>query len=418
MHYDREKKLNTQLNDVPEVPLPREEECPFRLSAEYSELQRSDGMVRVRLEDGSTAWLVTRFKEHREILNDPGVSAVPTLAGFPHRTAARRNQFEEFPHLSNQFNFLDDPDHQVIRRMLTRSFALRRMELLRPRIQSIVDDLIDNMLASGTEADLVESFALPLPSLVICELLGAPYSDREIFQACSRVLVDASSSADEARLARSEFMEYIYGLIRAKEAKPGDDLLSRLLADHVSSGAISRDDLATNALLLLLAGHETTANMIALGTVALLSNPTQLDLVRSTDDPKVIAAAVEELLRYLSIVEGAGKRVALSDLRIGDLTVRAGEGIMASVLLGNHDPRKFDDPESLDVKRDAREHVAFGFGPHQCLGQPLARVELQVVLATLYRRIPNLRLAVPFEQLDFRTPTTIVSLKSVPVAWG
>jgi cytochrome P450 len=312
---------------------------------------------------------------------------------------------------------MDDPEHARLRRMVTPRFTIKRVEELRPAIQRIVDGLIDELLAGPKPADLVRAFALPVPSLVICELLGVPYADHDFFQANSRVIVHRDSSPEAAREASRRLRGYLDGLVAEKLANPGDDLLSRLAIDHVKAGELGPREAAAMGVLLLIAGHETTANMIALGTLALLQHPEQLAALRDAGDPKLVAAAVEELLRYLTIVHFGLRRVALADIEIGDRTIRAGDGVILATVAGNRDEQVFADPDRLDIHRDARRHVAFGFGVHQCLGQPLARVELQVAYGTLYRRIPSLRLAVDLEQVPFKDDGLVYGVYELPVTW-
>jgi cytochrome P450 len=312
---------------------------------------------------------------------------------------------------------MDDPDHARLRRMVTGAFAIRQVEALRPSIQRIVDERIDALLAGPRPVDLVEAVALPVPSLVICRLLGVPYADHDFFQQRTRVLVIRDQAVERVIAAQEELTEYLDGVIADKLAEPGDDLLSRLAVEHVAAGELSRREAAMMAVLLLIAGHETTANMIALGTLALLEHRDQLAAVRDTDDPVLIAGAVEELLRYLSIVHSGRRRIALEDIEIDGDTIHAGDGIVLAGDAANRDEDRFPDPDRLDVHRDARGHVAFGFGAHQCLGQPLARVELQVVYGTLYRRIPGLRLAVPLEQIPFKHDSNVYGVYELPVTW-
>jgi cytochrome P450 len=312
---------------------------------------------------------------------------------------------------------MDDPEHARLRRMVTARFTIKRVEELRPAIQRIVDGLIDQMLAGPKPVDLVEAFALPVPSLVICELLGVPYADHDFFQANSRIIVHRDSSPEAAREASRQLRGYLDGLVEEKLANPGEDLLSRLAIEHVKTDELSRREAASIGALLLIAGHETTANMIALGTLALLEHPDQLAALRDADDPKLVAGAVEELLRYLTIVHFGLRRVALSDIEIGDQIIRAGDGVVLATVAGNRDEQAFAEPDRLDIHRDARRHVAFGFGVHQCLGQPLARVELQVAYGTLYRRIPSLRRAVDLEDIPFKDDGLVYGVYELPVSW-
>jgi cytochrome P450 len=221
-----------------------------------------------------------------------------------------------------------------------------------------VDDLIDRVLAGPKPVDLVQAFALPVPSLVICELLGVPYADHEFFQAMAATLVGRESSAEAAREANGKLLDYLERLIADKLANPGDDLLSELATVHVQTGELTGREAAGTGVLLLIAGHATTANMIALGTLALLEHPGQLAALRNADDPKLVAGAVEELLRYLTIVHSGLRRVALADIAIGDQTIRAGDGVIMAVDAGNRDEQAFVDPERLDVQRDAGGHLA------------------------------------------------------------
>jgi cytochrome P450 len=301
--------------------------------------------------------------------------------------------------------------------MVTAPFSIKRVEALRPAIQKIVDALIDDMLAGPTPVDLVQAFALPVPSLVISELLGVPYADHDFFQQNSRLLINRNTPPEEAMAAQQRLIDYLDRLIADKLADPGEDLLSYLATQRVATGELSRQEAAQMGRLLLVAGHETTANMIALGTLALLQHPDQLAALRETDDPKLIAGAVEELLRYLTIVHSGRRRVALEDIEIDGHTIRAGEGVILANDIGNRDASAFADPDRLDIHRDARRHMTFGFGVHQCLGQPLARVELQVVYGTLYRRIPTLRLAVDLDQVPFKHDGLVYGVYQLPVTW-
>ncbi|GHF36895.1 cytochrome P450 [Amycolatopsis bartoniae] len=370
-------------------------------------------MSRVKLWDGSTPWLVTRYDDVRTVLAGPRVSADNERPGYPSInaavTASRRR--------AKSFINLDDPQHAAQRRLLTQDFMVKKMEALRPWLQRIVDELIDGMLAGPKPADLVEALALPLPSLVICKLLGVPYADHDFFQRVSKKLIAHDTTEEDSLAAVDELLGYLRDLVDRKNEEPGDDLLSRLAVEQLRTGAMTRDQIASMGRLLLSAGHETTANMIALGTVALLENPAQLAQVRESDDPKLIANAVEELLRYLTITHSGRRRVALEDIEIGGEVIREGEGIIAANDIANRDGAAFPRPDALDVRRKARHHLAFGYGVHQCLGQPLARVELQVVYGTLYRRVPTLALAVPVEDLRFKRDMAVYGVHELPVTW-
>jgi cytochrome P450 len=382
--------------------------CPFDPPPTLKAQQEEAPLTKVRLWDGSTPWLVTRYAEQRALLGDPRVSADITRPGYPSPAPVSTEGLS--------FILMDDPEHARQRRMVTAAFATKRVAAMRPAVQKIVDDLIDDLLAGPTPVDLVEAFALPVPSLVICELLGVPYADHDLFQEASKTIIKRDATPEQRAAAHGQLSTYLDGLMGEKIANLGDDLLSGL-AERVEAGELTRHEAAQMGVLLLIAGHETTANMIALGTLALLEHPDQLALLRDSDDPKLVATAVEELLRYLNIVHNGRRRVALEDIEIAGQVIRAGDGLVIPNDIGNRDPAAFGDPDRLDLQRDARHHVAFGFGVHQCLGQSLARMELQVVYSTLYRRIPTLRLAVDLEQIPFKHNGSVYGVYELPVTW-
>lgn len=311
---------------------------------------------------------------------------------------------------------MDDPEHARLRRMVSGAFTVKRIEALRPAVRKMTDDFLDAMLAGPEPADLVQALALPLPSLVISELLGVPYEDHEFFQANSKTIVSSVAGAEARQTAHANLAGYFDDLVGKKTAEPGDDLLSQL-AGRIETGELTRRQAASMGVLLLLGGHETTANMITLGTLLLLEHPDQLAVIRDADDPKVIAGAVEELLRYLSIVHLGRRRTALEDIDIAGRTIRAGEGVILLSELANRDPEVFDDPDTLDITRNARAHLAFGAGTHHCVGQPLSRMELQVLYPALFRRIPTLRAAVDLDQVPFKHDAVIYGVHELPVTW-
>ena len=395
---------------VPEFPMPRAARCPFDPPPGLKELQGQGPLTKVRLWDGSEPWLVTRYAEQRALLGDARVSSYIDRPGFPSKAGSEGGEGK----LS--FIMMDDPEHARLRRLVTAPFAIKKVEALRPAVQRIVDGLIDDLLAGPQPVDLVEAFALPVPSLVICELLGVPYEDHALFQENTKTMVSSASTAEERNAATREIAGYLATMIGKRLAVPEDDLLSSI-AGRITTGELDHQQATEMALLLLIAGHETTANMIALGTAALLQHPDQLALLRESDDPKLVASAVEELLRYLNITHQGRRRAVTEDIEIAGEVVRAGEGIIVVNEIGNRDPEVFEDPDRLDLTRDARRHVAFGFGIHQCLGQPLARMELQVVYGTLYKRIPTLKLACDLQDVKFKHDAFIYGVHELPVAW-
>jgi cytochrome P450 len=407
--------------DIPAYPMERAAQCPFNPPPQLQALQGETPITRVRLADGTTPWLVTGYADQKAVLSDPRVSSDATRPGYPIGREGDQYETEEAPPEDEQqpgigFILMDDPEHARLRRMVTAPFMVKRIEAMRPAVQKIVDDLLDEMLAGPKPIDLVEAFALPVPSLVISELLGVPYGDHEFFQEQSKIIINRFTTDAQRRGAMGALVGYLAKLMGEKMQSPGDDLLSGLVP-RIENGELSVVDAAQIGMLLLIAGHETTANMIALGTLALLEHPDQLKLLQETDDPKLVARAVEELLRFLHITHNGRRRVALEDMEIGGVIVRAGEGLIMANDIGNRDPRVFAEPDRLDLTREARNHVAFGFGVHQCLGQSLARMELQVVYGTLYKRIPTLALAGDIADVPFKHDASVYGVYALPVTW-
>ncbi|MFI6949542.1 cytochrome P450 [Streptomyces sp. NPDC050422] len=401
----------TETETAPEtVSFPQNRTCPYHPPTGYPSASRGQQSVsRVRLFDGRTVWLVTGHAEARALLVDPRLSSDrenPAFPFFARRQAATTQKRVELLGL-------DDPEHNVQRRMLIPSFTVRRAAALRPSIQGIVDRLLDAMVEQGPPAELVNAFALPVPSMVICALLGVPYADHEFFEAQSRKLLRGPDGSD-VEAARDALSEYFRVLIERKRREPGDGLLDELIAKQLETGALDLDELVRLAQILLVAGHETTANMISLGTLTLLQHPDQLALMRDGGDR--VPAVVEELLRFLSIADGLS-RVAVEDIEVGGVTLRAGDGVLLSTAVVNRDEAAFPSPDELDLGRGARNHVAFGFGIHQCLGQNLARAELEIALPALFGRLPGLRLAVPAEEIPFKPGDTVQGLIELPVTW-
>ncbi|WP_030864868.1 cytochrome P450 [Streptomyces sp. NRRL F-2747] len=391
------------------VAFPQDRTCPYHPPTAYDPLRESRPLSRVTLFDGRSVWVVTGHAEARALLSDGRLSADRSNAAFPSPT-------KRFKGLTNRRTALlgvDDPEHNVQRRMLIPSFTLKRTAALRPAIQETVDRLIDEMVARGPSAELVNDFALPVPSMVICALLGVPYEDHEFFEGASRRLLRGPELAD-VEAARDQINGYLADLIERKRTDPGDGLLDELVATRLETGETDVEELVSLAAILLIAGHETTANMISLGTFTLLSHPGQLAELR--EDPALISVAVEELMRFLSIADGM-LRVAVEDIEIGGVTIRPDDGVIFSTSVINRDAAVFEQPDALDWHRSARHHVAFGFGVHQCLGQNLARAEMEIALGTLFARLPGLRLAAEPDRIPFRPGDTIQGMVELPVAW-
>ncbi|MFC9845960.1 cytochrome P450 [Streptomyces sp. NPDC060223] len=382
---------------------------PLDPPGEYAHWRTEGPIRKIALPHGPVHWLVTRYDDIRSVLAHPAASSDITREGFPTPRPGNVTRAPGF------FISMDDPDHALFRRMLTRTFMLKNVESMRPRLQQLTDQLLDELAGQPQPADLIENFALPFPSLVICELFGVPYSEREVFQQNSKVLVDLTSTLEAATAARDAIMDYLLGLLKEKNRNPGDDLFSELVVRRIRTGELTPEQAAGMGTLLLVAGHETTANMIGLSTVALLRNPDQLHHLLA--EPESVPTAVDELLRYLTIVHNGLRRIALEDFEVAGVTVKAGDGLVIPLQSANRDPAVFDLPDELDLSRAARNHLAFGYGIHQCLGQPLARAELQIALPTLFRRFPDLKVAVPHDEIAFRRQTGVYGISELPVTW-
>ncbi|MCX4095843.1 cytochrome P450 [Nocardia sp. alder85J] len=385
----------------PAFPFPRSH--PFAPADTYRECTGGD-LTRVTFK-GTPGWLVTDYRSIRAGLADPRMS----VRGIDDST--RGDDGDQA--VPGFFVAMDPPEHDDLRRILAREFTPRRMAAMRPAIQRIADELIDTMLTATEPVDLVDALALPLPSLVICELLGVPYDKHDFFQERTRTVLAAGKTPEEIGAAIGEVMMYLAELVSSKIDDPGDDLIS-LLAQHVRSGAVTPVDVAGMSTLLLMAGHETTGNMIGLGLLTLLEHPDQLAMLRA--DPGLMPQAVEELLRYLDII-GNLPRTATADMEINGRHIAAGDLLLFATEAGNRDATVFSAPDEFDIRRNADRHLTFGHGLHVCLGAPLARLELQVVYSALLERIPTLRLAVPAADIRIRSDTKILGTHELPVTW-
>jgi cytochrome P450 len=401
------------MTQAPELPPLHMRRDAFDPTPELREIRETDGVRTAKNAFGMDVFLVTRHEDIKEVLSDherfsnsrPPGFVVPGAPDIPEEELASAR--------AGNLLSLDPPEHQRVRRMLTAEFTIRRMRLLEPRIVEIVDAQLDAMEKAGSPADLVESFALPIPSLVICELLGVPYGDREDFQRRTARQLDFSVPMQERLELSRQSRAYMGSLVERARQQPGEDILGMLVREHGAD--LTDDELIGIASLLLLAGHETTSNMLGLGTLALLRHPDQLAAVR--DDPGAIAPAVEELLRWLSIVHSAVPRITTTDVEIAGVPIPAGQLVFVSLPSGNRDPDFIDSPEAFDIGRGAPGHLAFGHGVHHCLGAPLARMEMRIAFPALLRRFPALALASDFGDVPFRSFHFIYGLKSLEVAW-
>ncbi|GAA1672073.1 cytochrome P450 [Fodinicola feengrottensis] len=389
--------------DAVKLPTERSPRCPFDPPAGLAGL-RERPVRRMLFPDGHLGWLVTGHAQVRAVLADPRFSSRHELGHYPLADIGTLR-----PAPPGTLTAMDAPEHTRFRRLLVGRFTVRRMRQLTDRLVEICGDHLDAMEQHGSPTDLVAAYAQPVPALMICELLGVPYADREAFQRHISVLSGVDTSVEDQYAAYQAMIDYLAGLVVAKRAAPTDDVLSELTASDLTD-----TELAGVATFLLGAGFDTTMNMLSLGTYALLSHPEQAALLRA--EPELAAGTVEELLRYLTIAH-TGARYAIADVELDGELVRAGETVAISLAAANRDPDKYSDPDRLDVRRQTSGQLAFGQGIHQCLGQQLARTELRVALPALFARFPDLRLAVPAEEVPLRQGTDIYGVQRLPVAW-
>jgi len=399
-------------DELPLFPFRSPDDDPFT-PVTGADLRALDGPVsRVRLPTGGWTWLVTRHADVKQMLRSDAFSADMYAPGFP---LLRTLPPQGPENRAGSFIRMDGQAHLRLRRMLTAEFMIKSIRRIEPLIGDVIDGSLDAMEAAGPPTDLVAAFALPVPSLVICHLLGVPYTDHAFFQQRSGILLDRSAAPVRVGEAVADLRGYLGALIDAKRAQHTDDLLGRLVTERVETGELTPAELIGMALLLLIAGHETTANMIGLSTLLLLQHPTHLQALR--EDADLADDLVEELLRYLTIIRTGLPRQATRDIEIGGQLIRAGEPATALLSLANRDDDVFADGDDFDPYRQAHQHMAFGFGVHQCIGQPLARAELRVALLHLARRFPTLDLAADPVKVPTRDTSIVYGLAELPVTW-
>jgi cytochrome P450 len=396
----------TAVESVPALPFERRilEVAPLFLA-----LQDSRPISRVRTPAGDTAWLVLGYENVRALLADHNL-------GRTHADPERAPRYTNAAVIGapREGAETERADHSRQRMVMNRSFSIRRMEALRPRIQAIVDELLDGMARQSPPADLHEAFAFPLPALVISELLGVPVEDREAFRTWSQGAGDMTDAA-AAQASMEKLDDYIRGLIAQRRAKRGEDVISDLVQARDDEGRLTEDEMVRIASGLLFAGHETTVVQIGLGTLLLLTNPDQREALQR--DPGLAPRAVEEIMRFATTSVGLLPRWATADVEVSGVTIQAGELVLVGLPAANRDERVFDNPLRFDITRERNPHVAFGYGPRFCLGAPLARVELQVVFGTLFQRFPGLRLAVPLEEIREKSHLLTGGVERLPVTW-
>jgi cytochrome P450 len=384
----------------------------------FARMREESPVTSVITPEGQRAWLITRYEDVRRALADPRLSKDWRKLRSPGFVPDPSVGFL-MAHMLNA----DPPDHTRLRRLVQKAFTPGRVAGLRPRIEAITASLLDAMAAARDAdtagdgvVDLITEFAFPLPMTVICELLGIPDGDREEFKTWSQVILSSTATFDEYRAAGGAMYGYFTRLLADKRAAPADDLLSALITARDSGDSLDEPELLAMIFLLLVAGHETTVNLIATGTLALLTHPSEFSRLRA--DPSLLSGAVEELLRFANPLNHATDRYAPESLEVGGVTIPAGEPVLVVTSSANRDPARFPDPDRLDVGRDASGHVAFGHGIHYCVGAPLARLEGEIAFGALLGRFPGLSLAVEPSQLRWRPSSLIHGLETLPVRLG
>ena len=384
---------------------------PFDPPELLADLRAAEGLTKVSLWDGRQAWLVSKYSDARFVLGDRRFSSDIENPGLPSLSPGAAN-----PRYRAAIVRMDSPRHEELRRMVAPEFLSGRIEALRPTIERIVVDQLSTLVNSTPPVDLRTEFALAVPSRVICELLGVPLAERDFFQECTSKSRARGLAKEEAASAEREMFDYCDVLVARKEKKPTDDLIGRLIVNGMQGGRLSREELVTMVKALITAGHETTTGMICMGALTMMLNPDWFRAMR--ERPAVVPNAVEELLRYHTIVHEGVPRVATEDVVVGDTTIRAGDGVIVSLASANRDAAMFAAPDRLDLDRtEARRHLGFGHGAHLCLGIWLARAELQIALPALATRVPGLRLAVPLSSIRFSEDTQIYGVYELPVTW-
>ncbi|MFF8988053.1 cytochrome P450 [Streptomyces globisporus] len=380
---------------------------PMRIPPLYEELRESDRVARITMATGDPGFLVTRYEDVRLVLSDPRFSVEQTRPGAPRLTEMA---FESVM-------TTDPPVHTRLRKLLSRNFTARRVEQMRPRLQQLVDDLLDDMEAKGAPADIVESLAVPFPITVICELLGVPMHDVTRFRGWADIMVSLTGySMEDWTAARDSLQDYLDELVVLKREEPGDDLLSALVASAQDSEHLTEHDVRSLSLILLLAGYEPASNQLGSSILTLLRFPERLKQLR--EDPSLLPSAVEELMRYAPAGDGALFRITLDEITIGDTVIPPNSAVLASTQAANWDPRRFEDPTGLRLDRPDNHHTALGHGIHFCLGAALARVELQVAIGSLLRRFPDIALATDERELRWSSPGSMLSgFSEIPVTW-
>ncbi len=387
--------------------------CPVHPQAEYADWRADEGgLTKIRLLNGTWAWFVLSAEHVQTLLRDKRLSADRLHPNYPQESPIHASG-----PTAKSFRSMDGEQHMVFRRMLAKEFSAQRIDELRPLIQETTAELIAAIKAKGAPADLFTDLALALPMRIVCAHIGVPFEHRDRFDVWINALLAREGDPADAMKAGQEMVQYIYELIDQRGAEPCDDLVSRVATGPLARGEITRDQAMSTVLILFLGGYESTAFSLGTGLLALLQNPDQLARVRAGLDTQGVNRMVEELLRYTSVTDAGMDRFAVEDIEIGGKVIAAGDGVIFHLPTANRDPELFTNPDVLDIGRDGPRHLAFGWGAHQCVGQNLARADLQEAIPTVVAALPGLRLAVPDEEVPFRENVLVVGATSLPVTW-
>ncbi|SDL64392.1 Cytochrome P450 [Lentzea albidocapillata subsp. violacea] len=394
------------MSDDNRFTFPFHRDHPTTCPADFARL-REQRVAQLTMPSGSPGYLVGRYDDVRRVLLDPRCSADLHRPGVP--------QMMNWPPLES-LNFTDPPRHTRLRRLVAKAFTPELVESFRPRIHALTHELLDEMERNGSPADIVESYAHPLPINMICDLLGVPRGDRAQFRKWSEAfLVLDDNPVEEIQASAKELREYLDGLVADKRREPGDDVLSALVEARDVGDKLSEGELASTATQLLMAGHETTFLQIGLSVATLLLHPDQLADLR--EHPELMPHAIEELMRYQGPGDGAAYRILTEDMTFGDVTVPAGSGVLAAISAANRDEERFPDAGRFDLRREDPRHLTLGHGVHHCLGAPLVRMELEIALTNLFDRFPKLELAIAENELDWMPGRLLSGFREVPVIW-
>ncbi|WP_158944022.1 cytochrome P450 [Granulicella sp. S190] len=405
--------MRTEMEQAP-LPCRRDVEWPCNPAPELRELCEEQPVASIQLSSGSKAWLISRDNDARQVLADPRFSSAPppgTALPVPEERTLQEELSDRQP---GTFLEYDEPHHTQYRNKVAGEFTPASMDKLRPMIERIVDECLDATEEAGSPVDLVQTFALPMPSRVICEMLGIPRNDTFDFATQTRIMTDLMAPPEDLLVARDAMRNYMRAHVKRTRAHPGDNLFGRLVTRH--GDELDDEELTGIGNLLLIAGHETTAMTIGLSVLTLLQHPDQLAVMRG-GDPQTVNAAVEELLRYTSIANHGAVRIATESIEVGGQLIGQGEIVVVSIPMANRDPKRYDQPYQFDIGRRPQTTLAFGHGIHRCVAAPMAMLELKIALPALFDRFPNLQLAVPLEKVAVRKSNATHGVDSLPVTW-